>query len=326
MAKYRQLHAAVPADPVPEPAAAQPHVRPGDGDVRSADAARASSSSRAATRPKTSSGRSGRRRISVLVCVPKILEVLKRSRDPRLHPETASEPPRKMHWVAALVALPARPSGVRLKFWAMVVGAAPLDPDARSVLGAARLRRRAGLRADRNRADRHAESSAPRRQGRGRQADRRRRGEDRRRRRDPGARRQRHARLLQRAGGDAGRVPGRLVPHRRHRRARRQGSAPHPRPQEGDDRHAGGTERLSGGRRAGAQRAAGRQGFGGRRRGAAGIDGRARPRHPRRWSRRRIVDDDRPAARTLSSPITRRSARRPSGPEASCRAPKARAS
>ena len=39
MAKYQQLHAAVPADPLPEPAAAQPHVRPGDGDVRAADAA-----------------------------------------------------------------------------------------------------------------------------------------------------------------------------------------------------------------------------------------------------------------------------------------------
>ncbi len=35
------LREAVPADPLPQPAAAQPHVRPGDGDVRSADAARA---------------------------------------------------------------------------------------------------------------------------------------------------------------------------------------------------------------------------------------------------------------------------------------------
>ena len=41
MAKYQKLHAPVPADPVPEPAAAQPHVRTGDGDLRSADAARA---------------------------------------------------------------------------------------------------------------------------------------------------------------------------------------------------------------------------------------------------------------------------------------------
>ena len=39
MAKLPKLRAAVPSDPLPEPAAAQPHVRPGDGDVRAADAA-----------------------------------------------------------------------------------------------------------------------------------------------------------------------------------------------------------------------------------------------------------------------------------------------
>ena len=63
------------------------------------------------------------------------------------------------------------------------------------------------------------------------------------------------------------RVRGRLVPHRRHRRARRAtGRLLHPGPQEGNDRHAGRTERLSGGRRARAQRAARRLRFGGRRR------------------------------------------------------------
>jgi long-chain acyl-CoA synthetase len=67
------------------------------------------------------------RRISVLVCVPKMLEVL-RDHIVRLSPESAEPFAGKMHW------------GVRwwkyrkvhrlfgLKFWAFVVGAAPLDP------------------------------------------------------------------------------------------------------------------------------------------------------------------------------------------------------
>jgi hypothetical protein len=35
-----EVHPAVPADPLPQPAAPEPHVRTGDGDVRAADAAR----------------------------------------------------------------------------------------------------------------------------------------------------------------------------------------------------------------------------------------------------------------------------------------------
>ena len=62
---------------------------------------------------------------------------------------------------------------------------------ARSVLGRARLRRDPGLRADRDRADRHAEPSVRHEEGLGRQGDRRRRGEDRAGRRDPRARRER---------------------------------------------------------------------------------------------------------------------------------------
>ena len=38
--EVQEVHAPVPPDPVPEPAAPQPHVRAGDGDVRAADAAR----------------------------------------------------------------------------------------------------------------------------------------------------------------------------------------------------------------------------------------------------------------------------------------------
>ena len=160
-------------------------------------------SSPAATRPKTSSGRFAARRISVLVCVPKILEVLRdhviRVCTRRRRPTRRAE----MHWVAALVAVPARASGVRSEVLGVRRRRGAARSRARDVLGTSRVRRRPGLRADRNGADRDAEPSAARSQGRGRQTDRRRRDEDRRRRRDPGARRQRHARLLQRAGRDA---------------------------------------------------------------------------------------------------------------------------
>ena len=54
------LHAAVPADPLPQPAAAQPHVRAGDGDLHPADAAgRGGLHAQLRTRT-TSSGRSSR--------------------------------------------------------------------------------------------------------------------------------------------------------------------------------------------------------------------------------------------------------------------------
>ena len=53
-------------------------------------------------------------------------------------------------------------------------------------------------------------------------------------------------------------VHGRLVPHRRHRRAGRGRPAADQGPQEGNDRHAAGPERLSGRRRARAAGAAGR--------------------------------------------------------------------
>ena len=71
----------------------------------------------------------------------------------------------------------------------------------------------------------------------GRQAAAGRRGEDRRRRRDPDARPARHEGLLQQARGDGGGDRrGRLVPHRRHRQARRDGFLVDHRPQEGPDR------------------------------------------------------------------------------------------
>jgi long-chain acyl-CoA synthetase len=68
------------------------------------------------------------RRVSVLVCVPKILDVL-RDHVQRAFPESAEPPP-------AGISIPGRwwryrrvHSTLGLKFWAFVVGAAPLPPD-----------------------------------------------------------------------------------------------------------------------------------------------------------------------------------------------------
>ena len=68
------------------------------------------------------------RRVSVLVCVPKILEVL---RDYMLQaaPEVAMAPEGKTHWSARWWRYRRAHRMLGLKFWAMVVGAAPLDPD-----------------------------------------------------------------------------------------------------------------------------------------------------------------------------------------------------
>ncbi len=68
------------------------------------------------------------RRVSVLVCVPKILEVL-RDHIVRLHPEAAEEPAGKVHWVRRWWRYRRIHKAFGLKFWAFVVGAAPLDPE-----------------------------------------------------------------------------------------------------------------------------------------------------------------------------------------------------
>ncbi len=67
------------------------------------------------------------RRISVLVCVPKILEVL-RDHVIRAFPETATDPPAGMHWARRWWLYRRVHRAFGLKFWAFVVGAAPLDP------------------------------------------------------------------------------------------------------------------------------------------------------------------------------------------------------
>ena len=102
------------------------------------------------------------RRISVLVCVPKILEVLRdhvlRRRAGRRRDaagEDALGP--------AVVALPPHPSGVRVEVLGVRRRRRAARSGARGVLGAARLRRRPGLWADRDGAHRDPESPAARR-------------------------------------------------------------------------------------------------------------------------------------------------------------------
>ncbi|MGB2715856.1 MAG: AMP-binding protein [Vicinamibacterales bacterium] len=74
------------------------------------------------------------RRISVLVCVPKILEVL-REHIQRIAPETAQPPPAGMHWTRRWWHYRRVHRRFGYKFWAMVVGAAPLDPDLEAFFG-----------------------------------------------------------------------------------------------------------------------------------------------------------------------------------------------
>jgi long-chain acyl-CoA synthetase len=74
------------------------------------------------------------RRVSVLVSVPKILEVL-RDHMVRVAPETAVPPEGPMHWTARWWKYRRAHRLFGLKFWAMVVGAAPLDPDVEAFWG-----------------------------------------------------------------------------------------------------------------------------------------------------------------------------------------------
>jgi long-chain acyl-CoA synthetase len=73
------------------------------------------------------------RRISVLVSVPKILEVLKEHML-RVAPEAAEDPGR-MHWVMRWWKYRRIHRMFGFKFWAMVVGAAPLDPELEAFWG-----------------------------------------------------------------------------------------------------------------------------------------------------------------------------------------------
>ena len=73
------------------------------------------------------------RRISVLVCVPKMLEVL-REHVLRVAPE-ARDAPARMHWTRRWWRYRRIHRMFGFKFWAMVVGAAPLDPELETFWG-----------------------------------------------------------------------------------------------------------------------------------------------------------------------------------------------
>ena len=74
------------------------------------------------------------RRVSVLVSVPKILEVLQ-DHILRVAPEAAEPPPPGMHWARRWWRYRRIHRMFGWKFWAMVVGAAPLDPELEAFWG-----------------------------------------------------------------------------------------------------------------------------------------------------------------------------------------------
>jgi long-chain acyl-CoA synthetase len=74
------------------------------------------------------------RRISVLVCVPKMLEVL-RDHIVRLSPDAAEPFAGKMHWAIRWWTYRKVHRLFGFKFWAFVVGAAPLDPELEAFWG-----------------------------------------------------------------------------------------------------------------------------------------------------------------------------------------------
>ena len=73
------------------------------------------------------------RRVSVLVCVPKILEVLEQH-VLRVAPEAAAAPD-KMHWIRRWWRYRRIHRMFGWKFWAIVIGAAPLDPELEAFWG-----------------------------------------------------------------------------------------------------------------------------------------------------------------------------------------------
>jgi long-chain acyl-CoA synthetase len=74
------------------------------------------------------------RRVSVLVCVPKILDVL-REHLTRQFPETAHEPAGRAHWIRRWWRHRSVHRYLGWKFWSVVVGAAPLDPALEEFMG-----------------------------------------------------------------------------------------------------------------------------------------------------------------------------------------------
>ena len=146
-----------------------------------------------------------RHKVSVLACVPKILDVL-RDYIVRIMPETARAPTDTPHVAVRWWRYRKVHRLLGWKFWSFVVRRGAARSRAGGLLVAPRLSGRAGLRAHRDRADRHAQSSVQGEPRHGRHADRGRRGETRIRRRNSRSRRQRHDGLLRCAGRDGWRL------------------------------------------------------------------------------------------------------------------------
>ena len=167
--KYRKYANAVLPDPVPEPAAAQPHVRPGDGDLRSADA-----DGRRRVHARLQPGRHRRadQDAAGLGAGVGAEDSRRAARARAAATPTAKMPARRARLDSRAAAFRAltRIAGrwwhhrdVHRLFGAEVLGVRrrrrAARRRAREVLGRARVCRRAGLRPHRNGADRHAEPS-----------------------------------------------------------------------------------------------------------------------------------------------------------------------
>ena len=136
------------------------------------------------------------RRISVLVCVPKILDVLREHVD-ACDPGVGGGAAGRHVDSRPLVEVPARALGIWPEVLGVRSGSRAVVVRARRVLAPDGLRGPSGLWPHRNGADRDPQPSFQVAQGRiGRRTDRRRRGADRRRRRDPRPRGERDERLL----------------------------------------------------------------------------------------------------------------------------------
>ena len=105
------------------------------------------------------------RRISVLVCVPKVLDVLRAHVERARAGDRRAGSARRQALGAALVALPERSSAVRMEVLVHRVRRGAARSGARGLLAQARVSRRPGLRPHGDGADRHVESSVPRSPG-----------------------------------------------------------------------------------------------------------------------------------------------------------------
>ena len=222
MAKYRRVHAAVPSDPFPESAAAQPHVRPGDGDLHSADAAGPGRlhPQLFAGRHRPPDPRAAGLGAGVRAKMLEVLQGLHRASRAGSRGAAAAA-----HWAKRWWRYRRVHELFGFKFWAMVVGAAPLDPELEAFWGRLgfvvvqgygltetapivtlnhplRARARRGRQADRGRRNRIAEDGEILVRGENVTTG-----------------------YLNAPEATRDAFAGRLVSHRRHRRARRRGAA-----------------------------------------------------------------------------------------------------